>query len=230
MKRQLFIFPILILVLMLVIIGSQAQEASPAHAEAGSSSVTLYATSDTYIYEGNPSSNYGMSNRLIVGRAEGNDFRILVRFDLSSIPVGSTITSATLELYRLVNQASSASVEGAYYVWPYRLRSSWGEKSVTWNSQPSSASMGDPATNVQGSSGWTGWSVTNIVSYWVTDGNTNYGFMLRGDGSTIGSFTGYSRETSYVPRLSVRYTEPTATPTKTPRPTRTPTALSLIHI
>ena len=59
---------------------------------------------DAWVNEEKPTSNYGTSSELHVGRVESlrsyYNRASLVYFDLSTIPPGSTITLATLELYQ----------------------------------------------------------------------------------------------------------------------------------
>jgi len=181
--------------------------------------LTLYATSDTYVNAGRPNINFGAADNLLLGRVDDKDRRILIRFDLSAIPAGSAVTSARLYLY----QTDSDAPSGVHNVWPHVLRSSWNERGVTWDNQPASKSLNDPPTDVEASTGWTRWDVTNIVRYWVDSGYPNYGLILKGDGATAGSYQYDSREGSNQPYLRVVYTGPTATPTRTPTPTDTPT-------
>jgi hypothetical protein len=69
---------------------------------------------------------------------------ILVRFNLLSIPAGSTINSATLYLTTLVNQPplDSAAPQSAYQHWPHWDTARWSEDTVNWNTRPATAKNG----------------------------------------------------------------------------------------
>lgn len=55
-------------------------------------------TRDTRLWSKAPGSNYGSSTELIVGRQNYPELNTLLRFDLSAIPEGARIESATLDL------------------------------------------------------------------------------------------------------------------------------------
>jgi len=59
----------------------------------------------------------------------GGAYRSLLRFDLSQIPSGATVTDATLEVY-------AYRYEGSNTFQFYRATEPW-EETVTWNTQPS---------------------------------------------------------------------------------------------
>ncbi len=186
-------------------------------------SKTLFPTADTYVNAANPTTAYGDASDLHVGRYDNKNRRILVRFDVSDIPQGSTITSAYLDLHPVFNQGAGATAVTAFNVWPYRILNSWAEATTTWYVQPSVTGMEDPGTNVEASADWTRWTVTNIVRSWITNGTSNYGIALLGDGATEGIYAYYARGSSFGPKLIVTYKEPTNTPTATRSPTFTPT-------
>ena len=66
---------------------------------------TFTATEDTYVKESSPSSSYGQRSSLEADNAPSVK-RILLRFNVSGIPAGATVTSATVRLY-----VTSASVQ-----------------------------------------------------------------------------------------------------------------------
>lgn len=191
-------------------------------------SETLYATADTYVSASSPTTNYGTATSLSIGRsAGGSDNWILIRFDLSAIPAGATISSATLQMYTMINLAAAAP-DSAYQVFPHRVvggvAGAWIETGVTWNSKPSTYAADDAATTVNTNNGWHNIIVTNAMRQWVENGATNAGLTLRGDGSSTWWTVFLSRENgvTYRPRLVISYSPPgTATPTRTPTLTST---------
>jgi len=159
---------------------------------------------------------------------DGKILRSLLKFPLSAIPPGETVTSAILEVYLV------ASYDYPYEsrtITTYRVAEPWGEDIVIWNNVPSFGeaygstlvSHNDASVGV-----WYSFDVTALVSAWHNGTYLNYGLMLRGpewsgnDSSRKGFATG---ETIYPPTLVVNFepSPPTSTPTSTLTPTSTPT-------
>ncbi len=92
------------------------------------------AAIDTFISEANPAVNYGGNGQLqITWDAAGNNNDILMQWDLSSIPVGSTIEAATLSLW-LESEVGGIGGMTSYKI--SRLlagNSTWTEAGCTWN-------------------------------------------------------------------------------------------------
>ena len=132
----------------------------------------------------------------------------LVRFDISSIPPDTTITSATLNLY--------------YFDWwdnnpagrpltCYRIASDWDESTVTWDTRPTWLPPGQwtDSVNVPGSTGqWMTWDVTVDVQSFVDGTATNYGWSIMDEkywgGANIPLIFFRTKEYgAYVPYLKV---------------------------
>ena len=173
----------------------------------------------------------------------------LVRFDLASLPAGAQIQSASLSLY-LDNKSGSNNVTLNLYP----LARPWTESQATWNratssqnwTQAGAAAVGSdylasPSSSgsVQAAQAWYQFDVTAAVRQWAASPGTNYGLVLRGDGSSTVRYNFVSSNNSSAtlrPRLVVTLAAattatpvpPTATstPTRTPiPPTATPTAI-----
>jgi hypothetical protein len=88
---------------------------------------SLTDTADTGIFSGNPDATLGSLDQVFVGNDNSNSERGLVRFDLSAIPAGATVTSCTLNIHvGTVNQASAGKI--------YRVKQpAWDETAATWN-------------------------------------------------------------------------------------------------
>ena len=211
----------------------QAQEIGPAAGPPASAAATatLDAVSDTYVNEVAPDATAGSLTELYAGRLATGDRRELIRFDLSSIPAGSTIHSATLTLYAVFNMAAASDAPAAAnQVYAVRNTASWKEATVSWNTRPATAAAADdtPTKVDPGSAAQYDLAVTGAVRQWITNGATNNGFTLRGDGSSTWPtlMLTYSRESSTAaqrPKLVVSYTPPGVTPTATRTPTPTAT-------
>lgn len=85
---------------------------------------------DSYIDSGAPTTNYATTTPMILGRTSaGNTKRALFRFNVSNIPVGATLTSATLTI-----PISGGTVSATTTWYCNRLtQTAWTETGVTWN-------------------------------------------------------------------------------------------------
>jgi len=181
--------------------------------------VTLYAVADSYVDDGMANTNYGGSASLYVsfyGEFLNRQFT-LVKFDLSSIPAGSAIDSATFRAY--LNAASGLS---SVDLTMCRLSGSWSEYGVTWNNRPIFVSWNTEA--VSSSTGWRTWDAKGLVSAWLAGIYPNHGLGIAGP-NDVGLYSRRfsSREGGTAPRLVISYFPPTPTPTRTATVTRTPT-------
>ncbi len=186
---------------------------------------TLEAVADTTIAQGKPNKNYWSAwegDAIKVGydgdSGEGK-LRGLVRFDLSSIPAGSTINSAQLQLY----YGSWLDYEGhSRRVTTYRVTEPWLEDLVTWNNRPDFAeSYGfvDLVAGGQGDFHYYNWTVTDLVQGWVDGTYDNHGILLRGD-ETIGyrGFFSWESGSDVTPLLVVNFDPPPPTLSAWPNP------------
>lgn len=84
----------------------------------------IYATQDTYLNSNSTTLNYGQSTSLVVDRSGGGfgNQRALVDFGTSAIPVGASITSASLQMQATQNG-------GAMNLNVYRITQAWSEGS-----------------------------------------------------------------------------------------------------
>lgn len=149
--------------------------------------------------------NYGTSTGMYVGYdLDTGTFRSFVRFDLSSIPSGSTINSASFNAY-------VDGVSGSPTIDVYRVLSSWGEHNITWNNQPDVEEVPTVSRVVSydDEGEWISWDVTELVRAWLA-GTPNHGLSLWGPTGGWARFN--TRETAYTPYLLVNYTGPPITP------------------
>jgi len=109
-----------------------------------------------------PDTNYGGSSNMWVrssNDAAWKNSRSFVRFDLSGIPPGAKIISATLSLYAFSPPTDSRT----YQV--YMLDDPWAESTITWNNRP--LWPGQPVTvpeaTVGTTAGWVSWDVKDAV-------------------------------------------------------------------
>ena len=162
--------------------------------QASAATQTFTPVADAYVRSDQPSSNFGASTVLQVDSSPVR--RSYLRFDLSALPVGSTITGATLRLY--VSYDCSASSPG----WEVRslASSSWQEGAITYASAPTSFSgpLGNPG-------GWKacGWTQANLPPGALPTRGLN-SYVVTTPSSAHKEL--HSRENANDPQLVVTYT------------------------
>jgi len=165
---------------------------------------------------------------------------IVMKFDLASIPAGSTISSAMLNLYLT---ESDATADPTYTVTAHKIihknpdpaRASgytydgvnaWSPNACCRNHIPlAQADISAPVDtkSIDKTPGFKAWDVTSVVREWLTTPSTNFGVLLNSDPSKLRdryrSF-GSSEDpvASHRPYLTVSYTAPDTVPTPTPGP------------
>ena len=125
--------------------------------ETGAMSISILAIEDTYANSGDPCANYGSNNGFCSGMDGGSVYWAYLQFDLSSIPAGNVVTSATLRFDN--NFVSIPAPELAVYL---ITGDRWDESIITWNNMPYSYS--NPRIDETIVSGdYTIWDVTEEV-------------------------------------------------------------------
>ncbi|HEV8337094.1 MAG TPA: DNRLRE domain-containing protein [Candidatus Polarisedimenticolia bacterium] len=142
------------------------------------------AGADTYVAFASNVQNYGAEAQLTTNSQSNGGSRGLVRFDLSSIPAGATISSATFEMYHYFSRSAlSESLR------VHRLTRAWTEPGATWraydgvNSWTTAGGDFDPAvaasTTVNATVNvWRQWNVTALVQSWISGSAPNFGMIL----------------------------------------------------
>jgi len=172
------------------------------------------ASIDSDIRQANPNSNYGPGTTLQLDSSSGAAIYPLVQFDLSTLPIGAEVISATLDLYV---ETTGASTAGASII-AYPMKSPWTEIGVSystsdgailWNymenyqtTNPSKPVALDPIIT-----GWYQWDVTHFIPLWLADTSKNSGLTLIGSSQVKGvSLTSRSGPISTNrPLLNIRY-------------------------
>jgi hypothetical protein len=95
---------------------------------AAETTTSLTSTADTKLVENAPTTNYGLHNPAHATgddpAGSGKDVYSLLRWDLSSIPAGSEVSSVSIDLN--VTNASNQSYQ------LYELKRPWVERAATW--------------------------------------------------------------------------------------------------
>ncbi|MBC7257980.1 MAG: DNRLRE domain-containing protein [Chloroflexi bacterium] len=201
---------------------------------------------DTHMDQWQPTSNFAGLTHFSVRTYDV--MAGLVRFDVSSIPAGANVISASLTLYATY-QSNGNMFDGLVY----RVLRPWTATQATWQ-QPRTGERWE----VDGCNGTTydrtatayatfhmnaansavTMDVADLVRYWVAHPDENFGMVVKGasaGGSVEYRFASAEYPDVYRrPLLEVAYSvasatatptnTPTRTPTNTPAPTATPTA------
>ena len=195
-------------------------------------------TTDTFINAFMPTTNEG-GNTTLYSSSYGSN-KILVHFDISLIPFGATISSATLSLYISSNTGNG----GRNTVNLYRLNRDWIETQATWNAYATgnswtTAGIGsgtDMSTVVDSVSTvgyspaniWANFDVISLVQGWVNGTNQNYGVtVFPSGGPSVNVYSSeYGIDTMLRPKLTITYTGGTTPPPSDTSIPTTPTNLS----
>jgi len=186
----------------------------------GLSPTTSYSgTSDAYISEQNPSTNYGSHSSLLIDGDDGGgvDLSTLLQWQIEEIPADAIIeaVSITLDVY---NPSSSS-----YQL--FKVTRDWHELEVTWTQYKSGAAwqqaggMGAGDIDViplASMSPYTGSYIVNlnnqgieVVQSWVDGSESNRGFIIANTAASDGADIYSSESTHLAPKLSVTYSIPT---------------------
>jgi hypothetical protein len=146
----------------------------------GQTTVNLNPSADALIDAAASSTNYGTQNYLITHPwTSSYSRRSVIKFDLSGIPSGATITSATLKLYETGTYGYTRTIN------IHKLNTAWSEGSVTWAS-PWITAGGDynSTASASASISWTSvlkqdsWTVTSDVQA-IVNGTANNGWLVK---------------------------------------------------
>ena len=170
---------------------------------------TLYPTADTYVAcrtENGVCTEYGNKNfgseahidstRRVIAR------RILLKFNISSLPTGAVITLAKIRLYCYMLAAS------ATHQFHSVTDDTWTELGVTWNNQPDHITLLDSKV-VNAIDAWYEWTVTDFVKSQFEAGDNIVSFKsicLPENAGFVGAFFRSKEFDGLDPELYIEYT------------------------
>ena len=128
---------------------------------------------DTWIGELLPTLNYGADNELKVRNTVGDSYRSFYHFDLSTIPAGNRVATATAWFYVTANDSL-----GGLKIHP--VSTAWTELGATWDNMGTAFDSGvSMALARQYNSGvWVSANLTALAQSWVNDSSTNHSIVL----------------------------------------------------
>ncbi len=142
------------------------------------------AGEDTFVASASQVQNYGALAQISSNSQSNGGEHPLIRFNLSSIPAGATVLSATFDMYYISTKTSSTETLRVH-----RALRNWTETGATWrtydgvNSWTTPGGDYDPtvassailtgAVNV-----WISWNMTALVQGWVSGTYPNQGMIL----------------------------------------------------
>lgn len=190
--------------------------------------ITLNPVADADIRQNDPNGSHGDEPSIVSGQLGQNTGfeirRALMRFDVSQIPAGAVINSATLQV--TVVRVPLSPVNSIFDI--RRVLQLWSESGVCWNSRlspqtpwqfPGATGSGDIASTPSsavfvGSSDLTTYTFSSTVALvadiqaWVNDASVNFGWMLISE-DEVSHFTarrfGSREDPSHAPVLTINY-------------------------
>lgn len=182
-------------------------------ARAENGAQVLVTDRDTFIDTAHLTTTYGSQPYLWLSEFETTRHeyqQIIIHFNLSSIPAGATIVSATMSLFMI--QCHNQPTNNRFYI--ANAVNTWPEEMV-WAQHPM---QGDDKLTanvpVCSSDTWLNFPIDIIVQKWVNGAYTNNGLVLYSAISTPWDRQFMSRETDSAPKLAINYTyTPGSTPT-----------------
>ncbi len=149
--------------------GAGSYSASIDAAATSTTSYSLNPDYDSYIRETNPDTNFGSESGIFLGPAR----RGLLHFDLSAIPSGSRVVTATLWLYFTTNDpADAVNIHPVNTAWT-EAGATWNNMATAYNSEVLGVIPPQPVPNA-----WVAINLTALAQSWVNDAAANYGLML----------------------------------------------------
>lgn len=166
-------------------------------------SLTFQSSGTAYISQSNPTINYSSSPYIYVGQLSGGNYRSILHFDISSIPINYSINSASLSLYIVRNDVPSISKQ----LYVYRILQIHDINTVNYSNQPTVYPIAEGSTTIASEiSTVISIDVTNAVRNWYNGFSKNYGFLLQDDENhtSLFGFTSASYPlSSFSPVLTV---------------------------
>ena len=116
----------------------------------------LSPSADSWVDFKTPDTNYGNDIEIHV-KADKQTRRSYLKFDLSALPAGTTVTSAKLYLYCTAGTPTLLPVD------VHETNDSWSEDTLTWNNAPAVGAFVTSNTTVDGVGKYYSWDITSYT-------------------------------------------------------------------
>lgn len=132
--------------------------------------IALSPVADAFIWDAEPTLNYGDTSDLIVGRTDSRLTRSLLLFDPSALRAGLDIISATIQLSARIVSNTAQEVEA------HSLLGAWEELGVTWANQPGRNAVAEDQSAVATTP--VELDVTSLFLGWYQQTRANNGIVI----------------------------------------------------
>lgn len=168
--------------------------------------IQIYPSADAEVKQSAPNSNFGNSTYL-ESRDEpvaAYDYASYMKFALTQIPTGATVTAATLKLYVYwlgVNGSNTGVTSNVHLA-----AADWDENTLTYNNKPAAGTLVD--TMSMTSVGWKTLDITDEFNDWRDGVTDNYGLRFFPSSANANRNSAWysSRALDYKPYIEVTYT------------------------
>ena len=214
--KRFFCINLLLVLLILLCIGNVAIAEDD-------DEYTVTVDEDAQVRQSYPDNNYGTGNVLKVGweQAAQGLFRSWLKFDLTSLslPPGTTVASAQLQLYKYDQWGTEQFLEGVYY----GSNDTWNEGNIDWNwNEEHFGSVSSTATDTVTpgpDDGWYTWDVTSHVKEAYEGDDKTLTFVLHLENEDLSEEEKAKNHlTFFASRENTSYGGPHLTVTATPEP------------
>lgn len=138
--------------------------------------INLNSVADAQLSEYSSTLNNGTSNSMLIQTwGSNNNYRGIIRFDISSIPSGATISSAEVKLQQIGTLGYQRTIN------LHAVTAAWNESTITWsnfsgqfNSTASASHVLNYPSSTQGV-----WNVTSDIQAMVNGSLANNGWLIK---------------------------------------------------
>ena len=173
-----------------------------------SGTLTFTPEADTYLFENDPASNFGTTDYLQVAGTPDNGWRRegYLRFNVTGLPAGATVTSATLTVVNGGYSLSGSVMGGSLHQFT-SSDPAWSETLPTWTARAGLAGSdaSGPLATLGAVSQGGSYTFANLQS--AVSGNGRVTFVIRStDADGAGYFTKETATANQRPLLTIQYT------------------------
>ncbi|HLP56119.1 MAG TPA: DNRLRE domain-containing protein [Fluviicola sp.] len=179
----------------------------------GQTTTTISITEDAHVYSASTGTNYETATTIPIWTVNTTDFyRYYLKPDLSSIPFGSHIVSASLRIKRISESGAGSS---SFYL--RGVAADWNESTITYANSNPPTTTGSTVTSstVNLTTGRRSFNVATLVQSMVGGTILNYGFLITRNPETTANssctyYSGEDASSANWPDIVISYYPPIA--------------------